>query len=409
MPVHQKSLLVGIADDNLGGISKYAEGVAVAGARAGFEVTLLTTDTAMSEKLERQMGGLGIHIVDLGFRPPGELIKLIRRIVPGSAERLLRPNCTQRLRGLGKRFAIAHLNMGLTATIRPFADKVVVAAWFYPHDLKARISTQWRHTGGNPRSGYLRRSIITAKGIALYRMDERAFRISDLVVAPTQMLSAQLRAQGIPCETCPPPVWLTPPGSDSRDLGARWSGGQRKDSELTLVTCAADLGNPRKNIGDLIDAVGHIAQMGRKVRLTAIGAGSRKLDKRISMLPANATIEVTGLLPRDQVHDIVKRADLFATSSLFEEWGYAVVESLLCGTAVIAYPVYPFAEMLSDGFGSIACETSPASLAQAIIGWSGAKAGRELAQAAAERFGATAIGARLKQIWDRTGDAAVTA
>jgi glycosyltransferase involved in cell wall biosynthesis len=345
----------------------------------------------------------------LGLSPPSELRKLVLRIVPGSAQRVLGANCSRRMRGLGRRFSIAHLNMGLAAAVRPFVDMVVVAAWFYPHDLKARISSQWRHTGGNPRSGYLRRAVITAKGIALYRMDERAFRVSDLVLAPTRLLTAQLRAVGIRCDTCPPPVWLTPPGSEAPDIGvAQRSRAARNNSGLTLVTCAADLGNPRKNIGDLIQAVGHIALRGRKITLKAIGGGSRRLEKQIAMLPANANVEITGLLPRAQVHQIVKQADIFVTSSLFEEWGYAVVESLLCGTPVVAYPVYPFSEMLRDGFGTMAGEISPPSLAEAIIESADGRVRGDLAQAASDRFGATAIAARLGEIWSRTADKVIT-
>jgi hypothetical protein len=407
MTAERKSLLVGIADDILGGISKYAEAVAVAGADAGFEVTLLASDDGMREKLNRQMGGMGIEVVDLGFRQPSELKKVIRRILPGASAQVFGPATAQAVRRLGRRFSIAHLNMGLAQAIRPCADKVVVAAWFYPHDLKARISSQWRHTGGNPRSGYMRRAVITAKGIALYRMDERGFRASDLVVAPTVMLSDQLRKLGIRCETCAPPVWLTPPGSGS-ELDATSPGEGNKSaggkSALNLVTCCADLGNPRKNIGDLLEAVGYIADSGRKVKLKALGAGAGKLHQRISMLPPNATVEFTGSIPRDLVHHIVRRADIFVTSSLYEEWGYAVVEALLCGVPVVAYPVYPFAEILRDGFGTIATEISPRSLAQAITACAGGTARIDLAQAASDRFGAAASAARLREIWNRAGE-----
>ncbi len=395
-------MLVGVADDVMGGISTYARGVAVAATHADYEVTLIAADVDLARKLREQLRSTTIRVIDMGAAPAGEFSKLWRRLVPGETVRLLKAALAHRLAGLGQRFSIAHLNVpALAETVRPFAEKIVVGAWFYPHGLGARISHNWRHTGGKPPAGLARRAAILAKSVSLYRSDERGFRASDLVLAPTEALAAQLRTMGMHCEVCPPPVWLTPPGSgeDTLTNSEMPRTASAANSELTLVTCSADLSNPRKNVGDLIAALGPVPRSGRRVTLHAIGGGFRRLQPAIVALPGGATVRLTGPLPREQVHAIVGQADLFVTSSLYEEWGYAVTEALLCGTPAVAYPVYPFDEMLRDGFGTIAREVSPRSLADAIVAAASATHRADLAHAAAARFGAEAIGDRLAAIW----------
>jgi glycosyltransferase involved in cell wall biosynthesis len=395
-------MLVGIADSIMGGISTYAGGLAVAAEAAGYDVTLIAVDTRLGGKLREQLRGSTIRVMDTGLAPAGRWLEVWRRIVPGEMVRVLKSSLARRLESLGQRFSIAHLNVpALAETVRPFADRIVVAAWFYPHGLGARVSRNWQHTGGNPSASLARRAAILAKSVSLYRGDERGFRASDLVVAPTDALAVQLRAMGINCEVCPPPVWLTPPASDGEALIKPEGSRKTRDvnSELTLVTCSADLSNPRKNVGDLVTALGLVAQSGRRATLHAIGSGAGRLQTAIAALPDGATVKFTGSLPREQVHAIVAQADLFVTSSLYEEWGYAVSEALLCGTPVVAYPVYPFEEMLRDGFGTIARDVSPRSLAAAIVAAASNEGRADLAQAAAARFGAEAIGERLAAIW----------
>jgi glycosyltransferase involved in cell wall biosynthesis len=100
------------------------------------------------------------------------------------------------------------------------------------------------------------------------------------------------------------------------------------------------------------------------------------------------------------VHRRVSEADLFITSARYEEWGYAAVEALLLGVPVVAYPVYPFPELLGGGLGVVAKETTPQALAEAIL-----QATRReglcsaLAAAAQDRFGIAAIGTQLTRAW----------
>jgi glycosyltransferase involved in cell wall biosynthesis len=394
------SVLVGVADDHIGGIGTYADCVAAAASLGDHDVTLVVTTAALREKLGQRLRGTGVQIVDLGLPALTDSRFRWRRLLPGAIVRYLSGGLSRCLPELGRRFSVAHLNVpALAPVVRPFAQRVLVAAWFYPHGLKARLAT-WQYTRGNPSSSLPRRLAIMAKSLSLYMSDVRGYRASDLVVAPTEMLAAQLRSMGIASVVCHAPVWL--PSGESEGVvnnTSRPRVTRRKGCDLRMVTCAVDLSHPRKNVRDSVEALGFLAGAGRSVTLDAIGGRFDSLSSVVAGLPAGATVTEIGHLSREQVHARFREADLFVTSSLYEEWGYAAVEALLCGTPVVAYPVYPFPQLLRDGLGVVAQEVSARSLAQAIERAANGGVRPDLAQAAAERFGVPAVGRQLARIW----------
>ena len=151
---------------------------------------------------------------------------------------------------------------------------------------------------------------------------------------------------------------------------------------------------------DTLEAATLLARAGVEVTLELIGEGYESLLAGHEELPRSLTITTTGLLSREDAHQRVCNADVYVTSTLYEEWGYAVVEALMLGTPVVAYPVYPFSELLKNGLGVVAAAPTPSSLAQAIQR-AASKQGlaENLAETAALRFDAGSIGGRLTEIW----------
>lgn len=394
------TLLVGIAEEGIGGIGTYAECVAAAAALAGHKVTLLATTPALAEMLRARTRGNQIEVIDLGLRPPSKLLVRWRQFCPGAVVRYLRAALHKRLRELDRQFDLAHLNIPpLATTVRPFAKAVFVAAWFYPHNFRARMRASWQDTGGATRTSVLRRIVILAKSVSLYRGDQQGFRASDMVIAPTELLADQLKQSGVPCRLCHPPVWLLPLSDENQELSVSYRRAGNRD-EIKLIACCADLSHPRKNVIDLVSAVNILARSGVKVSLELIGGGFDSLEQSHKNLFASIAIEVSGSLPREQVHRRISQADLFVTSSLYEEWGYAAVEALLLGIPVVAYPVYPYPELLRDGLGVVASKSTPQALAEAIL-----RAARNeglssaVGNAARDRFGAASIGLQLTEAW----------
>src|SRR5512133_352012 len=340
-------ILVGVQDEGSNGIETYAEQVAIAGCRAGHEVTLLTTVPSIADQVQRRMGEVQFDVVTLDLSPLSARRRYLERLWPqlqtdrvGSA---LHVSAKGKLRG--RVFDAIHLNR---AALAPYVDKlakrVYVAGWFYPHDLSARAHETWQHA----RGPVLRRSVITAKSLCFFRADEIGYRAATEVVACTETLAAQLRGLGLRATACPPPIRVSPFQADDADHSAvdTWR----------LLICGADLSHPRKNLIDAVRALAKLAKSNRRITLRAIGQNPELLIREAVNLPENVSLEVLGPKSPQEVHHEMRCAHLLVLPSLYEEWGYVVVESILNGTPVVTYPVYPFADMLDGGLGVVASE-----------------------------------------------------
>jgi hypothetical protein len=76
-----------------------------------------------------------------------------------------------------------------------------------------------------------------------------------------------------------------------------------------------------------------------------------------------------------------------------------VVESLLCGTPVVTFPVYPFPHMLTKDLGAIARDMTAESLADAIETAVASTSRHEVHGAAEGLFGLPAAANRLTEVW----------
>jgi glycosyltransferase involved in cell wall biosynthesis len=254
----------------------------------------------------------------------------------------------------------------------------------------------WRHTGGVfPTSAG-----FALKGLSHYWNDRRGYAASDCIVAPTELLAMQLRSLGLKAVVCPPPSHR--PKSASRAGKGNGHGPGRK-RRITVV--CGDLDHPRKNVRTGIQAVHRLAAAGVDVSLELIGRNVEALSAVLAALPASVAVDAPGLLPRDQIQGRLMDSDVLLLPSLYEEWGYVATEALIVGTPVVAFPVYPFIEILSPPLGACASDMSPGALAQSLAQVLEDDASRPLvASLAAQRFGEDAVGRMLSGIW--SGDAA---
>ncbi len=382
-------VLVGVQDDGLNGVETYAEQVALAAAAAGHDTTLLVTNARVAEAVRARAAGSGVRVVDAGLAPASPARAAAERAAPALATRR-GGAAVRRAVGAGLRgFDVVHLNRArLAPYARAAAPRVYCAGWFFPHAPARRAAETWRHTRGPA----LRRAALTGKSLAYYLGDARGYRAATAVVACTETLAEQLRGRGIRAVACPPPV-----GVAGAPAGA--AGGGRA---LDLLVCSGDLSHPRKNLGDAVRAAALLARPDRPVVLRAVGNNAAGLERAAAALPPHARVEVLGPLGRDDVQREMRRAHALLLPSLYEEWGYVAVESILSGTPVAAYPVYPFADMLAGGLGAVAeapTVEAYAAAVEAAASGPGVRRGDALAAEGARRFGLAAVGARLTSIW----------
>jgi glycosyltransferase involved in cell wall biosynthesis len=386
----QLTILVAAHSGNLSGVETYAEQVACAGAAASHKVTLVAIGPDNAAKLRER---IGTQVRILATEPLSRSgWRSAPRMVPTLAlGELVRP-LGDALRQLGETFDVAHLNHpALAASVRPYSRRVVSGAWFYPHRPVGRMVETWRHTG----AAFPKSAGFAAKGLSHYWNDRRGYAASDCVVTPTQLLADQLQAMGIHAVACPPPGGrFELEQRDETDLSRRADGRRR----VTMI--CGDLSHPRKNIAAGIDAVKVLADSGMKIDLELIGGKHEALEAHLAPLASSVRVEATGPLPRGQVLKRLRRTDALVVPSLYEEWGYVATEALLTGTPVVAFPVYPFLEVLGAPLGLCAGDMSPDALARALGRVLDSEPERSrVAASAQERFGAEAIGQRLTAIW----------
>jgi glycosyltransferase involved in cell wall biosynthesis len=300
---------------------------------------------------------------------------------------------------LGKRFDVAHLNHpGLARAARPYADRVVVGGWFYPHSPRERMVETWRHTGAVfPKS-----AAFALKGLSHYWNDRQGYSASDCVVAPTELLAAQLENIGIHAIACPPPGRRVDVNPNLIQGNFRRAEGRR---QITII--CGNLAHPRKNVRAGLRAVGLLARAGMKLNLELIGHHADALSAELNALPPSIHVQAAGALPREEVDRRLRSSDVLLVPSLYEEWGYVATEAALSGTPVVAFPVYPFVEILAAPVGLCAQDMSPEALARGLTHVLLSESSRSaVASAADRRFGAEAVGARLSEIWSGVPSAA---
>jgi glycosyltransferase involved in cell wall biosynthesis len=389
-------VLVGVHEGGFTGIDTYSEQVAIAGAVTGNDVTLVVSTPALARQVQARLSGTSICVIDLGLPELTPREKRLNRLWPQFGLQRLQRGLMHMLDSLPARFPVAHLNHpGLATSVRPYVDRVCVAAWFYPHHPTKRIMETWRHTGGHGA----RSLALSTKSIAHYLNDSRGYRHSDCVTAPTELLAEQLAQQGIDAVVCPPPVGSIPDSHGGFGVEVQSKVATEPSPVIRLLLCAGDLSHPRKNIAAALRSVRLLPFTGQSIAVELIGGHGDELRGIVSGMPTHIAVSFTGPLTRGEVQAHMRASDALLLPSLFEEWGYVAVESMLCGTPVIAFPVYPFHEMLASGFGAKARDMSDEAFAEAVQRVLVEGPFPELAAMATERFGSVAVGHRLTEIW----------
>ena len=174
------------------------------------------------------------------------------------------------------------------------------------------------------------------------------------------------------------------------------------DNDFILQVSRLDAG---KNHIEMIDIFHALKQKGIKEKLYIIGEGNtEQLEARIQEL--NLEEECFLLGRRDNPFPFMKKAKLFIHTSLFEGLAMVLIESMVCGTPVVAYdcPTGP-KEVLGDGkYGEIIPlhdkEKFIEAAYQLLTNENKRQSYISLLPEAIQRFSFQSIGEQLEQILD---------
>lgn len=143
-------------------------------------------------------------------------------------------------------------------------------------------------------------------------------------------------------------------------------GGPGADGGIRLLNVAAL--TAKKGHADLLDALVTIRE-GRHVTLDVVGDGElrEELEARAKRLGLDAVVRWHGELPKPEVAELMRRADLFVLPSHFENLPCVLIEAMASGLPCVATAVGDVPRLLAGGGGSLCQPGQPLDLASAIV------------------------------------------
>ena len=161
-------------------------------------------------------------------------------------------------------------------------------------------------------------------------------------------------------------VRVIPPGIDTTVFKPQDKNLCRKHLGLpadafVVVTGGASLTDANKNVPWLFEQLSHLPDLGGMV-VVAFGEGA-------VAVPDGLNVRFTGgIRERADLARLFAAADVFVSASLMETYGLTLVESMACGTPVVAFRVGGIPEAALDGQGAILSASQDAvALTEAII------------------------------------------
>jgi glycosyltransferase involved in cell wall biosynthesis len=172
------------------------------------------------------------------------------------------------------------------------------------------------------------------------------------------------------CEVVPLVFDLAPfrdlPGPD---LVRREHPGVRADTPAVLYLGRL---HPIKRVDLLIESMARLPDDVRGARLLIAGTGDDRYERRLRAVAGacglSDRVEFLGFVADRMKVSLLEAADVVVLPSHHENWGFALVEALACGTPVVTTRAVNIWSDLDASGGAVIAEPSPESIGQAIAG-----------------------------------------
>lgn len=299
----------------------------------GVDVTLFTAGSALVPP--RVSGGVG-RLVEL--RP---LPRLMRHPRAGDAVFLASKLSLSRrwARAIAEQpVDIVHTFSPGCLSLLPHPLPALTQAWFHPPRLVPRLRTMLPFKSRFPPMF----AAHTLLELQSHASDRLGYRRADLILANTPTAEAGFRERGFHAR-CIPPAIQVPDRLPERE----------PSDALRVAFCGHPLTNPRKGLRGLLEALPLV--QGGSLEVTLFGGVAEPFAEQIERARrAGVKIELMGFQPRERyLEHLERRTDLLAFMSLYEEWGYAMLEALSRGVPALALDLYPFFDILDEDTGLV--------------------------------------------------------
>lgn len=124
----------------------------------------------------------------------------------------------------------------------------------------------------------------------------------------------------------------------------------------------------RKGVNYLIDALSQLVEKNPSYKLVIIGDGSERtaLERQVTQLKLEKWVQFTGSLPQEEVRNWMQIAKIFVLPSVEEGLGVVLLESLACGTPIVASNVGGIPDVVVSEVGILVPVADPVFLAEAL-------------------------------------------
>lgn len=285
------------------------------------------------------------------------------------------------------------LALGARAAVRRLIDEgfdfdVIDAHYYYPDGVAAALLARWF---GKPLTVTARGSDVNLIGQHALprRFMQWASQVASASIGVSQALVDRMRELGLAGGrqiTLRNGVDLTRFQPPVDRAGLRAALGVAGSPLLVSV------GNllPVKGHALAIEAVGLLRRQGLDARLCIIGAGPLRdeLQAQVGRLGLADAVRLLGALPQEQLASWYGAADMLVLASEREGWPNVLLESMACGTPVVATAVGGIPEIVEvPATGRIVAQRSPEALAAAAAALWADPPAREAVCGHARRFG----------------------
>ena len=250
---------------------------------------------------------------------------------------------------------------------KEFDFDIIDAHYVYPDGYAATLLSNY----------FKKPVVVSARGsdINLYgefpiirKFLRRTLLKANRVVAVCQALKRRIVQLGVPEEK----ISVIPNGVDSYKFYPTPKEEVRRKLKLPDKKIILSVGHltPNKGFDYLIKALKILqTEFNKKdVYLVIVGEGEfrKELEKTISLLHLGEHVRLAGAIPHKEMRDWYSAADLFCLASGQEGWPNVILESLACGTPVVATSAGGIPEIISSNGVGILTERTEQDIVQKI-------------------------------------------
>jgi glycosyltransferase involved in cell wall biosynthesis len=232
---------------------------------------------------------------------------------------------------------------------------------------------------------------------AMFRAAKLALERADLVLPVSRAWADAVARAGVQAR-----FRIVPNVVDTSLFGLAGDG--RNGGPPYRLLTVSHLKRGAKGIDVLLQALAALRDEGLDLRLDLVGEGDERpgYEELAGRLHLDSAVAFRGNLPKTEVAELMRRADLFVLASRYENSPCVLIESMASGLPVVATRVGGVPELVDGTAGVLAEPGDPAAFAGAVreaLGRLGSFERPEMARRAAERFGREHVGKLLADVY----------